>query len=303
MAKARTADLARGKWRGILLTLGVDKSFLTGKHGPCPFCGGDDRFRFDNKDGDGTFICSQCGAGNGFAFLHRIKGWDFKTAAYEVDKVVGNIGYEKPKPKLTESARKRILNDMWKAGKRISAGDPVSLYLDGRGCDLPQNIDCLRFVAQCQVPNEAGCRPAMVAMISTVDGKPANLHRTFITPQGRKADMEHPRATMPGEIPDGSAIRLAMHGERLGIAEGIETALKAGKRFGLPVWAAINATMLEKWEPPEGVREVWVFGDNDPTFTGHKASYALANRLVVRRKIVTHVEIPPVVGTDWADAA
>ena len=92
MTKPRTADMARGKWRGILLTLGVDKSFLTGKHGPCPFCAGDDRFRFDNKDGDGTFICSQCGAGNGFSFLHRLKGWDFKQAAFEVDACVLGAG-------------------------------------------------------------------------------------------------------------------------------------------------------------------------------------------------------------------
>ncbi len=143
----------------------------------------------------------------------------------------------------------------------------------------------------------------MLARVSSPDGRSVTINRTFITPQGRKADMAEPRAAMPGQIPEGSAIRLAMHGERLGIAEGIETALAATRRFNVPVWAAINATMLEKWEPPDGVKEVWIFGDNDPTFTGAAASYALAKRLVIRRKISVHVEIPPAVGSDWADAA
>ena len=45
----------------------------------------------------------------------------------------------------------------------------------------------------------------------------------------------------------------------LGIAEGIETALAASYRFGVPVWSAI----LESWEPPTGVKRMIVFGDND----------------------------------------
>ena len=35
-----------GKWPSTLLELGIPEEFLTGKHGPCPMCGGKDRFRF-----------------------------------------------------------------------------------------------------------------------------------------------------------------------------------------------------------------------------------------------------------------
>ena len=52
-------------WHGILVGLGVPASALVNKHGPCPVCGGNDRFRFDDKEGLGTFICSHCGAGDG----------------------------------------------------------------------------------------------------------------------------------------------------------------------------------------------------------------------------------------------
>lgn len=65
MFHERTSHAARGKWKGILLQLGVPAVSLTGKHAPCPMCGGADRFRFDNKDQRGTFICNACGAGDG----------------------------------------------------------------------------------------------------------------------------------------------------------------------------------------------------------------------------------------------
>ena len=65
--------IANGRWKEILSALGVDPATLKNQHGPCPGCGGKDRFRFDNLNGDGTFICSQGGlgerAGDGFELL------------------------------------------------------------------------------------------------------------------------------------------------------------------------------------------------------------------------------------------
>ena len=55
---------ARGRWKEILPALGVPASFLKNEHGPCPGCGGKDRFRFDDLDGDGTFYCSGGGTEN-----------------------------------------------------------------------------------------------------------------------------------------------------------------------------------------------------------------------------------------------
>ena len=52
-------DRARGRWHGLLPSLGVDSRYLTGKHTGCPICReGSDRFRFDDKGGAGTWICS-----------------------------------------------------------------------------------------------------------------------------------------------------------------------------------------------------------------------------------------------------
>lgn len=42
---------ARGNWKSILRQTGVPESALSGKHSPCPGCGGKDRFRFDDREG------------------------------------------------------------------------------------------------------------------------------------------------------------------------------------------------------------------------------------------------------------
>jgi putative DNA primase/helicase len=86
----------------------------------------------------------------------------------------------------------------------------------------------------------------------------------------------------------------------LGIAEGIETALGALKRTGVPTWAAYSATLLEQFQPPETVKKIVIFGDNDESFTGQKSAFVLAHRLK-REGFDVEVRIPDCVGTDWAD--
>lgn len=69
---------ARGRWREIIRYFDTTAP-LENRHGPCPGCGGKDRFRFDDIDGDGTFFCSQGGdgdlSGDGFALLQHIHNW------------------------------------------------------------------------------------------------------------------------------------------------------------------------------------------------------------------------------------
>lgn len=80
---------AQGRWPAVLLALGVGADYLRDKHGPCPSCGGKDRFRFDDKDGRGTYICNNCGPGDGFALLSLVHGWDAKDCLRHV---AGQLG-------------------------------------------------------------------------------------------------------------------------------------------------------------------------------------------------------------------
>ena len=80
---------AVGRWREILSTLGrCPAEALDGKKHPCPKCGGKDRFRFTNVDGNGSCYCNQCAKsiGDGIAVLVWLRGWDFKMALAELAK-------------------------------------------------------------------------------------------------------------------------------------------------------------------------------------------------------------------------
>ena len=95
---------ASGRWPGILSRLGVRSDTLVDRHGPCPGCGGKDRFRFDDAEA-GSFICSQGGggtlAGDGFALLEHVHGWDASRALREVAGVLGialGDGSSAPRP-------------------------------------------------------------------------------------------------------------------------------------------------------------------------------------------------------------
>jgi putative DNA primase/helicase len=97
-----------------------------------------------------------------------------------------------------------------------------------------------------------------------------------------------------------AAVRLSCVETTIGVAEGIETALTASIRFGVPVWAATNAVLLEAWVPPQGVKRVLIAGDNDESYTGQSAAFNLARRLV-RDGYAVEIQIPREAGTDWAD--
>lgn len=301
--KRKTVDAARGKWRGIFIALGLDAKHFTKRHCACPTCGGTDRFRFDDKGGNGSFICNVCGAGNGFNLLMLAKGWDFAQAAMEVDRIVGNIDAEAPPKTQDEAAIRERKRRLWAESRQIVPGDMAFAYLSSR-VPMPKSVpQCLRFSPSCMAPDGVS-RPALLAMVQDEAGKGRNIHRTFISLEG-KADMQQPRAMMPGVVPDGSAVRLfPVHGERLGIAEGIETALAAAAKFSVPVWSAINSTMLAKWMPPATVREVIIFGDSDAKFGGQAAAYRLAHRLATndRLGLSVSVHIPRQLGRDWADS-
>lgn len=71
-------EAARSHWQGILCALGIEVG--TGQHRSCPHCGGKDRFRFDDLDERGTYFCNQCGAGDGFSLVMKVRGCSFPEA-------------------------------------------------------------------------------------------------------------------------------------------------------------------------------------------------------------------------------
>lgn len=288
-------QIARGHWKEILPALGVDAKYLINKHGPCPICGGSDRFRWDDQNGDGGFVCSQCGGGDGFRLAGRVTGQSFKQLADKVEEMLGHSNsYQGPSGDIEELRQREKMKSVWEASGAPKLGGPTATYLETRvGCLWPSLAIREAFWSG---------TPLMVCKIIDFAGQRAvNLHLTILTEDGRKADLSVAKRVMKGKLPDGCAIRLGPEKAVMGVAEGIETAISAAIMFDMPVWACVNSTLLSKWIPPAKAEHVTVFGDNDANFTGQAKAYHLANRLEVQYKRRVTVMIPPMAGDDWND--
>lgn len=138
--------------------------------------------------------------------------------------------------------------------------------------------------------------PAMIARVQDINGDTVAVHRTYLTKDGFKANVPNPKQ-VSGSLPPGSAVRLYIPSEKLGIAEGIETAISAAQKFEIPVWAALSANGLECWIPPSDVKEIIIFGDND------EVGRSAANILCVRLSAANTVQVRiPKDCKDWNEA-
>ena len=295
-------ERTRNRWRAILPALGIDSRFLSNRHGPCPLCEGKDRFRFDDKDGGGSFFCTHCGAGYGVKLVMLRLGLEFVDAVKEIEKVLGSSPAEQPRRGRTPEQKLESLKRTWNAGEPVSLGNPAGAYLLRRIGLTITDPRVLRYSPRVAYKDadKTSFHPALLALVLDVQGNPVNIHRTYLREDGCKADLPEPKRTMEGTLPPGCAVRLASRYEAdLGIAEGIETAMSVSRLFGIPTWAALNENRLQSWVPPPGVR-VWIFGDNDRNFVGQAAAYGLAKRLRHEKRLV-EVRIPEDQGQDWND--
>ena len=201
-----------------------------------------------------------------------------------------------------ENARRIAL--LWTECVPLVPGDPAMLYLKRRGFAGVWTVPaCLRLNAALpcwEDGKRVGTFPALVAPLKAPGGQVVALHRTYLTTEGRKADVPSPRKLTGTAGPlEGACIRL--HQPRrgvVGIAEGIETALAAALASGVPTVAAYSAGNLAAWDWPAGIRRLVVFGDND--VAGRKAGEALRARAFAAGLACT-VLMPTEDDADWCD--
>lgn len=205
-----------------------------------------------------------------------------------------------------DKARER-LRRLWRESEPLDLArhDVVARYFENLGLRLADHPHDLRHHPRLPYWQPGGDRPihigdyhGILAVARGPDGRVANLHRTYLSHDGRKADVANPRKLCPPHRKiRGAAIRLYPAGEQLAVAEGLETALAVHIATGLPVWSCISAHGLTTVEIPEGVLELVIAADHDEA--GIDAAKAAARRL--SKQCAVRVVVPDEPGTDWAD--
>lgn len=303
-------------WPQVLVHLGIAEAALKNKHGPCPACGGKDRFRFDNKRGRGDFFCNHCGAGDGFKLLERTFGWSFSMARKQVIAAAGlEDGQEfnrsrLPAPTAAQRFEPNATQIIAQPPARVhrlrrdrcaieNCGDAID-YLASRhlwplppGCSLRAHATVEYWDGQIRI----GRYPAIVADVLDVAGELVTVHTTYLDAGKKLLGYEPRKIWSPMTGREGCAVRLMPAADVLGIAEGIETALSAARLEEIPVWAALNTSLLARFEPPAGVTRLRVYGDRDEA--GLTAALKLLERLQGRIRV--EVRTPPAPAKDWND--
>lgn len=186
---------------------------------------------------------------------------------------------------------------LWRQAAALR-GSPAEAYLAKRG--VTRLSPDLRFHPRTPLGPRGAVQflPAMLAAVRTDLGVIA-VHRTFLDPAAaRLAAFERPKRALGG-LQHG-AVRLAPPRQgRLGLAEGIETALSAMQIFGVPCWATLGNERFGLVTIPESVRELHLFVDNDrggdlAEERGREAYRHEGRRILAKR--------PPNLDTDWNDA-
>lgn len=187
---------------------------------------------------------------------------------------------------------------IWLGAEPCFANNFGGAYLTSRG--LTANLS-LRCRTDCMHPD--GHRyPAMVALIQNVYGEFQGVHRTFLTMDGKKADLDPVKASL-GTV-WGSAIRFPQPGKstswkEIVVAEGIESTLSAGLLLDLPSMAAINAGNLASGMMlPDTTKIVMIAADNDKP--GIVAAETAAARWAAEGRVVRIMK-PAIAGYDFND--
>jgi phage/plasmid primase-like uncharacterized protein len=257
--------------RGIRLRGRVERM------GPCPRCGGIDRFSINTKKQ--CWNCRGCAKGGDVvALVMHIDSVSFGEA---IASLAGEAPVRDPKPAMTAHARKHEDPD---------AGTPGEDYLRGRGIDvaqIPDDAD-LKWHPECLW--QRGTHPCLVARFSdAISGAPMGIQR-IATADGKKIG-KLSLGTAAGCVvllwPDDCVT------QGLVLGEGIETVLSAATRIQhrntllQPAWATGGTGNMASFPVLAGIEAITILVDNDSNNAGQNAAETCAQRwLAAGREVV-----------------
>lgn len=292
MNVTETVKQACGHWPRILPALGV--KVRKNRHQACPVCGGSDRFRFDDKEGRGTWFCNQCGAGDGLKLIEKVFGVSASEAAGKVNAVTGNLSPVAPEEIAaaeagTEADRKAAAA---LAAKLMEKSRPATgnAYLTRKGFPA---LECLTLTGTHKTGGVA--YRAGDVVVPLYDDKAELVNIQLINSDGLKRTLKGGQVKGACHIIEGKK----QAGKRLWIAEGYATALTVHHLTGETVMVALSSVnllslaSLARQKHP--ACQIVLAADRDLSGDGQTKAAAAAEACE------GIVALPPVFG-DWNDA-
>ncbi|ECY7584861.1 DNA primase [Salmonella enterica subsp. enterica serovar Newport] len=292
MNVTETVKQACGHWPHILPALGV--KVIKNRHQSCPVCGGSDRFRFDDKEGRGTWFCNQCGAGDGLKLVEKVFGVSASEAAGKVNAVTGNLPPVAPEVIAAAEAETE-------ADRKAAAALAVRLmdktrpatgnaYLTRKGFPA---LECLTLTA---VHKTGGVTfRAGDVVVPLYDNTGALVNLQLINSEGLKRTLKGGQVKGACHVIEGKK----QAGKRLWIAEGYATALTVHHLTEETVMVALSSVnllslaSLARQKHP--ACQIVLAADRDLNGNGQSKAAAAADACE------GIVALPPVFG-DWNDA-
>ncbi|EAA7367079.1 DNA primase [Salmonella enterica] len=292
MNVTETVKQACGHWPRILPALGV--KVIKNRHQSCPVCGGSDRFRFDDKEGRGTWFCNQCGAGDGLKLVEKVFGVTPSEAAGKVNAVTGNLSPVAPEVIATAEAETV-------ADRKAAAALAVRLmektrpatgnaYLTRKGFPV---LECLMLTVMHKTGGVTFRAGDVVVPLYDDTGALVNLQ--FINADGLKRTLKGGQVKGACHVIEGKK----QAGKRLWIAEGYATALTVHHLTGETVMVALSSVNLLSLASLARQKypacQIVLAADRDLNGDGQSKAAAAADACE------GIVALPPVFG-DWNDA-
>jgi phage/plasmid primase-like uncharacterized protein len=296
--------------RGIVLKGTVDRC------GPCPICGGTDRFSINTRKQ--VFRCRQCETGGDvIALVQHLDACAFGEA---IELLTGDQlrrpAVQAParagQTKRTDKDRVASALQWWKDAGPIAGTIGIEYLERERGItELPPDVhDVMRFHPYCIYgQDDAGQRLYVSAIVcllrDVITGKPTGVHRIALHPDGKLI------GRMGLGIKQGSAVKLWGDAEittALCVGEGIETTLAAATRVQhrntllRPAWSLVDAPNIASFPvlPGGAIEHLTILCDADHNETGQRAARTCAKRWAATGCDV-EILIPNVLGEDFND--
>jgi len=253
--------------------------------GPCPKCGGDDRFSvWPSK---GNFYCRQCEwKGDAITFLQWRDSKTFTDLVkeYAPDEYKSDTGRKK---KQQPGKSKSIF--AWTVAEKTH--EKISQYFATRNIGFSETFPAspsIRFSEFTDKDTDEQVYSILSAVTKPTDKTVGATHRTFIS-----ADCEKKSRIMKGDCKGRGVWFRRKGGNTLFVGEGIETVLsvmqaRAGEGDNDSLFCAgLTTSGLKGLELPDGIEKLYILVDSDENFAGQKAAFKLAKKFGTGAMLIT----------------